>query len=132
VRDTTDDREFDSRFDAAFQPGFDETFGFTDVSARAPEPRAESEIAVVAPIRRRALIDRFVVALWAIGAALVGAGFLGISGTIVGFGRSTYGPTPDYIVGLFFAQLAPWLVAIGLATLIGTLFLLAIRWEHRP
>ncbi|SDZ01805.1 hypothetical protein [Herbiconiux ginsengi] len=133
MRETTDDREFDSRFDAAFQPGFDDSFGIGFAEAvRSVEtaPRTGPLEGAPAP-RARPLVDRFVIALWVIGAGLLGLGLVGVTNAMVSF-SSSYGPTPDYLIGVVFAQLAPWLVAIGLATLIGTLFLLAIRWEHRP
>jgi hypothetical protein len=132
VRETTHDREFDSRFDAAFQPGFEDSLGI-DFREMSRDP-LEEDGSDPAPVPRRShpLIDRFVIALWAIGAALVLAGVLGLTRAIAGFQSSSYGPTPDYLMSMVFGQLAPWFVATGIATIVGTLFLLAVRWERRP
>ncbi|WP_382305835.1 hypothetical protein [Herbiconiux sp. UC225_62] len=134
MRETTDDREFDSRFDAAFQPGFDDSIGigFAEVGRGVESEPLTGPLEGSPAPRARPLVDRFVIALWAIGAGLLVFGVVGVTNAMVRFSSSSYGPTPDYIVGVVLAQLAPWLVAIGLATLIGTIFLLAIRWEHRP
>ncbi|MCS5719601.1 hypothetical protein N1027_15820 [Herbiconiux sp. CPCC 205763] len=134
MRETTDDREFDSRFDAAFQPGFDDLagIGFAEVPRGVETPPTAGPLEGSPAPRARPLVDRFVIALWAIGVGLLVFGVIGVTNAMVRFSSSSYGPTTDYIVGVLFAQLAPWLVAIGLATLIGTLFLLATRWEHRP
>jgi hypothetical protein len=134
VRETTDDREFDSRFDAAFQPGFDDSSGtgFAEIARGVETARLTGALEGSPAPRDRPLVDRFVIALWAIGVGLLVFGVVGVTNAMVRFSSSSYGPTPDYIIGVLFAQLAPWLVAIGLATLIGTIFLLAIRWEHRP
>ena len=134
MRETTDDREFNSRFDAAFQPGFDDSaaIGFAEVTRGVETDQLTAALEGSPAPRNRPLVDRFVIALWAIGVALLVFGVLGVSNAVVRFSSSSYGPTPDYILGVLLAQLAPWLVAIGLATLIGTVFLLAIRWEHRP
>ncbi|MFB2598630.1 hypothetical protein ACEXQE_12610 [Herbiconiux sp. P17] len=134
MRETTDDREFDSRFDAAFQPGFDDSpeLGFAEFSPGVEAADLAGPLEGSPTPRDRPLVDRFVIALWAIGVGLLAFGVVGVTNAMVRFSSSSYGPTPDYIIGVLFAQLAPWLVAIGLATLIGTVFLLAVRWEHRP
>jgi hypothetical protein len=133
VRETTHDREYDSRFDAAFQPGFEDALGidFSEVTRDGLDRGDRSE--TDAPARVRPLIDRFVIALWIAGVALIVAGVIGVTSAMFGFTSSTTsGPSPDYLMSIVFAQLAPWLFSIGIATLVGTLFLLAVRWERRP
>jgi hypothetical protein len=129
---------FDSRFDAAFQPGFTEAdhggglrqLGFepgTDPTSRAADD------ASTAPRRPRPLVDRFVVAIWIVSVLLLGVGIAGINSLVLGFDRSGSSEiTPDYLILVIVTQVSPWLIAVGLAALIGTLFLLAARWERRP
>jgi len=133
VRETKDDRSFDSRFDAAFQPGFDDTSSSlpvfvsggleldVDEASAGPEAR---------PARR--LIDRFVVALWIIGLALVAGGIAASSVTTGFYGGSLINFTPDFFMISVLSLSSQWLVPVGLATLVGTVFLLAVRWERRP
>ena len=127
------DSQFDSRFDAAFQPGFEHApsdaalyDAFAQLGSTDPDADVRAE---TAPYRVRPLIDRFVVALWIVGAALLVLG-LGIvlSGNSLFAGSFTSAPS-ELLIAL--SQLSQWMVPIGLATLVGTLFLLAGRWERR-
>jgi hypothetical protein len=133
MRESTHDNPYDSRFDPAFQPGFDEgaatlpDYDGIDVllgggTDDPGEPRRP-------PRAARPLVDRFVVLLWVVGAGLV------VLGIAMVFTLSTNDPSSDftqnYMMILMLSQLSPWLVLAGLATLIGTVFLLATRWERR-
>lgn len=129
---------FDSRFDAVFQPGFVEETGGGGLQRLGLDPATGPDAGTAgdpsaAPVRRRPMVDRFVVAIWIVGALLLGAGIAGISGLVLGFDRSGSSQiTPDYLILVIVTQVSPWLIAVGLAALIGTLFLLAARWERRP
>ncbi len=130
MRDSRDERSFDSRFDVAFQPGFDETSG------ALPEFESlgfddDAPLASAAPSSRR-LVDRFVVILWILGVALTAAG---IGASVVSsslYSGSQINFTPDFFMISVLSLSSQWLVPVGLATLVGTVFLLAVRWEHRP
>jgi len=133
VRETKDDQSFDSRFDAAFQPGFDDTSG--EVPGFESEGLAfERDDAAAAPAPRsvRRLVDRFVVALWVVGVVLVVAGIAASSVTTGFYGGSLINFTPDFFMISVLSLSSQWLVPVGLATLVGTVFLLAVRWERRP
>ncbi|MFB2584035.1 hypothetical protein [Herbiconiux liukaitaii] len=123
---------YDSRFDRAFQPGFVEA----EPAATGLEGLGlgqENRVPdVAAPARRRRLVDRFVVILWLVGAAVLGLGVAGMLSLVLGFDRQSSEITPDYLILVIMTQVSPWLIAIGLSTLIGTLFLIASRWERRP
>ncbi|TAJ46324.1 MAG: hypothetical protein EPO52_17470 [Herbiconiux sp.] len=134
MRDTRDDRSFDSRFDAVFQPGFDETAGDlpvfeSDDVAIGDGPR---DPAVVPGSRRLRLIDRFVIALWVIGALMIVLGVAASSVTTGYYGGSLIEFTPDFFMISVLSLSSQWLVPVGLVTLVGTVFLLAVRWERRP
>lgn len=138
MRETSSEREFDSRFDAAFQPGFDDPvpgqragldefdpFGFDEALDRPGEGGDRQ------PVARSAvrLIDRFLIAIWVLGAAFV---VLGIGGVSYG-ARSYYGTEgggPDYF-SIVAMQFSPWLIVIGLGTFVGSVFLLASRSDRR-
>ncbi|WP_291036979.1 hypothetical protein [Herbiconiux sp.] len=137
-RDDSTQEGFDSRFDAAFQPGFTETddggglqrLGLEPGAAPSSPPTLDGSAATRRP---RPLVDRFVVAIWILGALLLATGIAGINSLVLGFDRSGSSEiTPDYLILVIVTQVSPWLIAVGLAALIGTLFLLAARWERRP
>ncbi|MGA1838945.1 hypothetical protein VD659_18660 [Herbiconiux sp. 11R-BC] len=131
MRDTTSEREYDSRFDPAFQPGFEPADDDFAGLFAAPGPDEAPELAV-AEVRRR-LVDRFVVVLWVVGGVLaVGGGALLVN-SMGGFLRadSSSSFTFEYQMLVMLYQLSPYLITVGLATLVGTLFLLAVRWERR-
>ncbi|MCS5733886.1 hypothetical protein [Herbiconiux daphne] len=132
MRERTHDREFDSRFDAAFQPGFEESLQI-DLDELASGGLERDVAGDAAPRRPRHLIDRFVVALWAVGAGLIVAGIYSLARTVVVYTTSNGadGPSPDYVASMVISQFAPWLFFVGVATIVGTLFLLAVRWERR-
>lgn len=137
-RDGSTQEGFDSRFDAAFQPGFSEADDGGVVRRPVLQPGADTasrptDEATVGTRRRRPLVDRFVVAIWIVGTLLLATGIAGINSLVLGFDRSGSSEiTPDYLILVIVTQVSPWLIAVGLAALIGTLFLLAARWERRP
>ena len=142
MRDTSRDREYDSRFDAAFQPGFDDTsadlpadpFGFDTPEVDRGGVEGGPSGGPAGPNARppHPIVDRFVVALWIIGLALLAAGLAGFASSIGGFSYSgPDAPPVDYYIAIFFGQLAPSLITLGFATLVATVFLLAVRWERR-
>ncbi|MCS5720522.1 hypothetical protein N1028_09335 [Herbiconiux sp. CPCC 203407] len=129
---------FDSRFDAAFQPGFTEAddggglqrLGLEPGVSPSARPTGEGSAAARRP---RPLVDRFVVTIWIVSVLLLAVGIAGINSLVLGFDRSGSSEiTPDYLILVIVTQVSPWLIAVGLAALIGTLFLLAARWERRP
>jgi hypothetical protein len=137
-RDSGTQGGFDARYAPVFQPGF---VGDDDGDPRAlgigapvqqPGAPADGQAAGRPPVRRRRLVDRFVVAIWLVGAALITVGVSGVTGLMLGSDRGPSEITPDYMILVIVTQVSPWLIATGLATLIGTLFLLAARWERRP
>lgn len=116
---------FDSRFDAAFQPGFDD-----DVDLRVFDDVDRSEPAVTVEPAPVALVDRFVVAIWAVGVALVVAPIVAIL-VIAEQQRNATLDQGGFVVYSLVSSLTPFLLALGVATLVGSLFLLAHRWERR-
>jgi hypothetical protein len=137
----SDDRgAFDSRFDAAFQPGFEPEAAPADTGALGllgfddPAPSASHDEPQAVPVPRRAparpLIDGFIVALWVVGGVAALGGVL-LMAAAPGLAASSEF-TQNYLMLVMLAQAAPLLLALGLATVIGTIFLLATRWERRP
>jgi hypothetical protein len=140
--------EFDPRFDPAYQPGFDPSKHTpaampapdnADVGVAPAEAPAETiTIAPAAPVapnpapgapRRNPLL----VILWTLSALFVASGFYGFRligdrvtalGSTGGFGGADYYLLQSYVI------LAPLLIVLGLATAVGTLFLLAARWKR--
>ncbi len=145
MRDSTPERTYDSRFDRAFQPGFDEP-DHSSSSARADQVDADAAALFDDPgrhgdgaafdgagarfVRPRRLVDGFVVALWVVGAALLAGGAVVLTALNEAI-YSSSGFTQNYPMLMMMFQLSPWLSLLGLATLIGTVFLLATRWDAR-
>ncbi|WP_291052644.1 hypothetical protein [Herbiconiux sp.] len=138
MRETSSDRGFDSRFDVAFQPGFDDRpaaseefdpFGLSVPDRDDPrlfDGEQNGEEPLQAPVR---YIDRFLIAIWVAGAVFV---VFGIAGMAYG-ARSYYGTEgggPDYF-SIVAMQFSPWLIVLGLGTLVGSIFLLASRSDRR-
>lgn len=122
---TGDDSGFDSRFDAAFQPGFDD-----DVDLSVFDRVERPEPAVAVEPRPVALVDRFVVAIWVVGVALVVAPIVAVF-VIADQQRAATLDQGGFVVYQLVSSLTPFLLALGVATLVGSLFLLAHRWERR-
>jgi hypothetical protein len=130
VRDSDNaGREFDSRFNAAFQPGYDDlsSVDFSDLDAFG----TVSGEPVATEARARPLVDRFVVAIWIAGGALLVFGIVGYALLAANVTGQATGVSGAYVFIAIVSTLAPWLLALGIATLVGSLFLLASRWERR-
>lgn len=136
MRKVRDDQSFDSRFDAAFQPGFEETSSalpvFESESVLFGDTEGSETSAATATRPARGLVDRFVVVLWIIGVAFIAGGVVSSAITTGLYGSSLVNFTPDFFMISVLSLSSQWLVPVGLATLVGTVFLLAVRWEHRP
>ena len=148
MRDSTPERTYDSRFDRAFQPGFEESDPFGAATRGDRGDRGDADAAALFDeaelngddgafdsrgagfARPRRLIDGFVVALWVVGAALVVGGIVVLTALNEAI-YSSSGFTQNYPMLMMMFQLSPWLTLLGLATLIGTVFLLATRWDAR-
>lgn len=136
----SDDARFDPRFDPAFQPGYDGPLASSApvarqrVAASAPEalpvvqaPVADGPDVDDEPLR--AGINPFLIALGAVALLLVGGGTYLVSqlSTIFLDTQSAV----DYTILQVLMYGAPIAVALGLATGVGILFLLAARWYRR-
>jgi len=98
--------------------------------ARAAEPLAPAE--VYAAVRR---VDPYLVVLWVISAVLVGTGIYSlrlIGDRITALTASGDFGGPGYYLLQAFTIGAPMLVVLGLATAVGTVFLLAARSRRVP
>jgi hypothetical protein len=132
--------EIDPRFNPAYQPGFDPS-KHSPVAAMAPAavPLVEDEPvsvdqpdpapAAITAVRRR---NPVLIALWVLSALFVASGIYGLQligdrvavlGDNGGFGGADYYLLQSYVI------LAPLLIALGLATAVGTLFVFAVRWR---
>ena len=119
-----DESGFDMRFDAAFQPGYDD-----DVDLFVFDAPDEIE-APVGDRRPVALVDRFVVAIWITGTVLIVAAIVAI--VVISDQRALANLDQNgYVMYAVFSSLSPFVLVVGLATLIGSLVLLAHRWERR-
>jgi hypothetical protein len=137
--------DFDPRFDPAYQPGFDPAKHTTappppvdkpDVGAPQEETVAEPVTPLAAAVPAaptRARRNPILIALWVLSALFVASGFYGLRligdrvaalGSTGGFGGADYYLLQSYVV------LAPLLIVLGLATAVGTLFLLAVRQKY--
>jgi hypothetical protein len=142
------DPGFDPRFDPAFQPGFDPdrhasgtAVPVAPLTAAAPEvavlepPTAVADTAALsvspAPVSRR---NPLLIVLWVASAVLVAAGVYVLRlvadrvdalGTSGGFGAA------DYYLMQAYTALGPLLITLGIATAIGTVFMLAVRWNGK-
>lgn len=106
---TSDLPGVDPRFDPAFQRGF---------AGAAPDPAP-------APTLRG---NPWVVVLWVLGALLTGGGLWAFWQSQAM--REGVDSVPsDYVFPVILEGVAPWLVLVGLATLIATVFLYAVRWR---
>ena len=124
--------DFDPRFDAAFQRGYD---GPPPSSQKQPtEPAAQSvplirvdaDVSREEPVERRA--NPFLIALTIASIAFVSAGLVLVFQLRALFGDTQASADFDYITLQTLMIGSPILVGLGLATGIGVLFVYAVRW----
>lgn len=99
---------FDPRFDAAYQRGYEEP----------------------AVVDARARFNPWLLVLWILGIGLTAAGIWAQSQLL------TVTPASDtvtgfYVVPALLREFAPWLVSVGLAGVVAAVFLHALRWRDR-
>jgi hypothetical protein len=130
--DVESTRQFDPRFDPAFQRGFEGA-----VAARSEEVSVEEvppEV-VSQPLQADAptpslRANPWVPALWVVAAVLIVAGIAGqtIAETITA-GPTAETPLVEYVIPALLRALSPWLLVAGLLAGIGVMFLHAVRWR---
>ena len=115
----SNESDYDRRFNPVYQQGHED-----DGSAR-PESPPVVERSREFPAAR----NPWLVVLWllAVGLLASGLGALWYSQTLLAV------PNPDsvqefYVIPAVLAALAPWFVLVGLAALVGVVFLHAVRW----
>jgi hypothetical protein len=133
--------DIDPRFNPAYQPGFDPSKHSPEPTATVPvvddEPAPiEQPAASVAVAPARATLSRrrnpVLVALWVLSALFVASGVYGlqlIGDRVAALGKSGGFGGADYYLLQSYTILAPLLIGLGLATALGTLFVLAVRWK---
>jgi hypothetical protein len=131
--------DIDPRFNPAYQPGFDPSKHVAAPPAPVAPAIVEEPVPVerfetvpeVTPARRR---NPLLVTLWVLSALLVASGVYGLQligdrvavlGSTGGFGGADYYLLQSYVI------LAPLLIGLGIATALGTLFVLAVRWKPK-
>lgn len=137
----SDNTRFDPRFDPAFQPGYDgpiaeaqpakarpaavvpEALPVVQAPA-APEPDAADDLA---PRRT----NPFVIALAVAALLFLGGGLYLVSRLRDLFADTQSTSAFDYTTLQVLLYGAPLVLVLGLATGVGLLFLLAIRWDRR-
>ncbi len=140
--------DFDPRFDPAYQPGFDPSKRTAHTAseptpASLPPAEAPSAVEMAAPVATApalppaAVIGRrrnpLLVALWVLSALFVASGVYGlrlIGDRVAALGNNGGFGGADYYLLQSYTILAPLLIVLGLATAVGTLFVLAVRWKH--
>jgi hypothetical protein len=130
--------DFDPRFDPAFQRGYDGPAVTPPTTSDAPAPaapplvRIDPQAAVVSQAEQDDLPPRrgnpFLVALAVIGVALAVGGLVLVFQLRTIFGDGNGNPEFDYVTLQTLMIAAPILAGLGLATGIGVLFVLAVRW----
>ncbi len=141
----SDDRDFDPRFDPAFQRGYDGVVdaapqpGRTTPSAAAPNEPLPSAVpadepATAAPVarhgeepaRRR---NPFLIALLALSAVLIGGGLYLVVRMRDLFANTQSSTDFDFVTLQVLIGAAPIAIGLGVATVIGVLFVYSIRWD---
>ena len=130
--------DFDPRFDPAFQRGYDGPAVTPPPTADAPAPaapplvRIDPQAAAAPQADDDELAPRrgnpFLVALAVIGIALAVGGLVLVFQLRTIFGDGNGNPDFDYVTLQTLMIAAPILAGLGLATGIGVLFVLAVRW----
>lgn len=144
----SDDARFDPRFDPAFQPGFDGPLAVTpptapDVQVAPPQSAPLRPVPVPAAPASTPAVDArddaehprglnpFVIALAAAAAVFLGVGIALLSRLREIFSGADSLVGADYPTAMVLIYAAPLLIVLGLATGVGVLFLLAVRWDRR-
>ena len=156
----SDDARFDPRFDPAFQPGYTGPIATSKpvqkpvigdppqpLAAPSPAPSAAQGTAPASgataffassrlaedeydePAPRRA--NPFLIVLGAVALVLVGGGLYLVSRLRDLFDDTQSGSNFDYVTLQVLMYAAPMVIALGLATGIGVLFIFATRWGRR-
>ena len=148
----SDTRNFDPRFDPAFQRGYVddgpgapqpyrgiEALGFgAEPLGPAPLEPLESRDAAVAQAHPEPLAvslqgNPWIRVLWVIAPVFVLGGVIGQawSQTLLFSGSYASGPSgfASYVAPSVMQSVGPWMVLTGLAALVGVVFLHAVRWR---
>ena len=145
VDDTTG---FDSRFDPAFQRGFDGSVAeirplvTPPAPAPAPVPDAVDELAARAAAASTEVpsdieeddehrgFNPFLLALAIMSVGLIGGGIYAGQAVSASYAADDVMSSLDYVTFSFVIYGVPLSIALGVATGIGVLFLLAVRWNR--
>ncbi|MBG6054870.1 hypothetical protein IWX81_001281 [Salinibacterium sp. CAN_S4] len=149
----SDSRNFDPRFDPAFQRGFVdddsrapqrhggiEALGLGGEPIGLPPQPVESREAAVAevpahpePVAVSLEGNPWVKVLWVIAPVFILGGLIGQAWaqSLLFNGSFTSGPSAfeSYVVPSVVQAVGPWMVLTGLAALVGVVFLHAVRWR---
>jgi hypothetical protein len=127
--------DFDPRFDPAFQRGYDGPMTFPERTRAGEGPVAEQHAGEPARTREQTEpideptpgVNPFLVVLGALAVVLIGVGLYLVSrmGDLYADASSEF----DFVAVQALLALAPLLIALGAATGIGLLFVLAMRWR---
>lgn len=121
--------KLDPRFDPAFQRGFD---GGATAPAGGPDVPAVPAVqpAMDAPSTLHG--NPWVVVLWVLGPTLLVAGIWGLwQAQIIRTSPNTTSASSYYVLPGLLQLFAPWLAIVGLITIVGVVFLHAVRWRRR-
>ena len=150
----TDPRDFDPRFDPAFQRGYEGGGGGAPRQQPAPtrveapqesvnppqamdvraRPDAPAPVVVAHPEPAETLAGNpWIAVLWVIAGVFVLGGLAGqiYAQTIFGGGMSTGAGDVfrTYVIPGIIQSVCPWMILTGLAALVGVVFLHAVRWR---
>jgi hypothetical protein len=134
-----DKSEFDPRFDAVFQPGYETASAAASPKSQRSTNPAEAALRSATTGERAIVVDGvpergrnpFLIALVAIGIGLIVAGIAAIRSLAAAFEDLTAQGGIDYFSLDALRVIGPMLVTLGSATLIGVVFMKAIQWNGR-
>lgn len=114
----TDNRGVDPRFDPAFQRGY----------TLDPElPVGEAALSTVPSLRG----NPWVVVLWILSTGMVAAGIWALwQAQAMLEDQDGDSLASNYVYPGILYGVSPWLIAVGLASLVATVFLYAVRWRR--
>lgn len=146
----SDDRDFDPRFDPAYQRGYEgvvdaapqarrgpattapatpaaQPIGLPPTAARQPEPVHPTPVEgfVESPRRRP---NPFVIALVVLSVLLVGGGLYLVSRMRDLFANTQSSTDFDFVTLQVLIGIAPIVIGLGVATALGVIFIYAVRW----